>query len=583
MDVVAKSAGGLGFLVLDAFVISYSTNVLEKRKKVDGEAEPVRSEPKLTPDDKKFCKLGFDGTVVTPKYRELTRECWTGFTDINESETTTSTLADINPNVTRDEVKRMPTDVNEKQINTLFKLKGNVYDGFTSRESTTNVYGTKERIMSKMRCYFSKSKRDACSTRVDATPQLSDFGIPRRKEINGPKVQSKRTEFRHESVHDHAVGRHIDLFDTLHRSEHSGLPYLNSINTVLSQKVTLFKWLKSGEKPDKCSKDGSNLYIYWCNFLDFRIFGKNVYRCNNKSELVFIFGTLSRPQTTSSGPSSNASPLKTKTGNLINVTPPLSQPTTPASASIKQKAPIITDFPDYGSDIENQSKDESQQSDIVESESSSDDIIIVPLQIIKESKKQRRINYADLDSPYNTPVDSKFLGEIPDYSQYTTQNDLPIEYFKIFFTDCMISFLTQATNIYSTEKRGNSCNCSIQEMEQYIVMLLHMGIVLMSDVTMYWNTYSQYSPIEKTMIKNREAMIENLPRNMHYKLFFDNWFSSELFIEKLTELGFECICTERMNRTDCKFSTDLKSFEKQERGSFDVKIHSNNRTIAIRW
>ncbi|RNA07140.1 hypothetical protein BpHYR1_013407 [Brachionus plicatilis] len=48
--------------------------------------------------------------------------------------------------------------------------------------------------------------------------------------------------------------------------------------------MTLFKLLTSGEKPDKCSKDGSDLFIYWCNFLDFRIFGKNVYRCHDKSE-----------------------------------------------------------------------------------------------------------------------------------------------------------------------------------------------------------------------------------------------------------------------------------------------------------
>ncbi|RNA25498.1 hypothetical protein BpHYR1_010423, partial [Brachionus plicatilis] len=47
---------------------------------------------------------------------------------------------------------------------------------------------------------------------------------------------------------------------------------------------TLFKWLTSGEKPVKCSKDGPDLYIYWCNFRDFRIFGKNVYRCYDKSE-----------------------------------------------------------------------------------------------------------------------------------------------------------------------------------------------------------------------------------------------------------------------------------------------------------
>ncbi|RNA36011.1 hypothetical protein BpHYR1_033314 [Brachionus plicatilis] len=48
--------------------------------------------------------------------------------------------------------------------------------------------------------------------------------------------------------------------------------------------MTVFKLLTSGEKPDNCSKDGSDLCIYCCNFRDFRIFGKNVYRCYDKSE-----------------------------------------------------------------------------------------------------------------------------------------------------------------------------------------------------------------------------------------------------------------------------------------------------------
>ncbi|RNA03571.1 hypothetical protein BpHYR1_036567 [Brachionus plicatilis] len=67
MDVVAKSAGGLGFLVMGTVAISYLAHVLEKREKMYGEAEPVRSEPKPTPDDKKFSKLAFGGGKVTPK------------------------------------------------------------------------------------------------------------------------------------------------------------------------------------------------------------------------------------------------------------------------------------------------------------------------------------------------------------------------------------------------------------------------------------------------------------------------------------------------------------------------------------
>ncbi|RNA44345.1 hypothetical protein BpHYR1_010326, partial [Brachionus plicatilis] len=216
MDVVAKSAGGLGFLIMGAFAISYLTNVLEKKEKTDGEAEPVCSGPKPTPNNVKFGKLALGSRMVTPECvgelkqpcfgtlggvekgyrfgnRESKRACERGFDDFNEIEAPTSTRDDVKQNFTRAEVNPMITRDNEKHANTMFQPKGNVYDGYTSSESTTSVYGVKERIMSKKRCYISKSRRDDCSTKGDDTPQLLDCGIPRRKELNGPEVaQSER-------------------------------------------------------------------------------------------------------------------------------------------------------------------------------------------------------------------------------------------------------------------------------------------------------------------------------------------------------------------------------------------------------
>ncbi|RNA10839.1 hypothetical protein BpHYR1_014612 [Brachionus plicatilis] len=125
--------------------------------------------------------------------RESTRAFERGFDDFNESEAPTSTRDDVKPNFTRAEGNPMITRDKEKHANTMFQPNGNVYDGYTSSESTTSVYGVKERIMSKKRCYISKSSRNECSTKVDDTPQLLDFGIPRRKELNGPEVaQSER-------------------------------------------------------------------------------------------------------------------------------------------------------------------------------------------------------------------------------------------------------------------------------------------------------------------------------------------------------------------------------------------------------
>ncbi|RNA25557.1 hypothetical protein BpHYR1_036346, partial [Brachionus plicatilis] len=67
MDVVAKSAGSLGFLIMGAFAMSYLTKVLEKKEKTDGEAEPVCNGPKPTPNDAKFGKLAWGSRMVTPE------------------------------------------------------------------------------------------------------------------------------------------------------------------------------------------------------------------------------------------------------------------------------------------------------------------------------------------------------------------------------------------------------------------------------------------------------------------------------------------------------------------------------------
>ncbi|RNA06696.1 hypothetical protein BpHYR1_012676 [Brachionus plicatilis] len=181
MDVVAKSAGDLGFLVMGAVAISYLTHVMERRKKMDGEAEPVRSGPKPTPDDKKLSKLALGGSIVRP-------ECI-------------------------GEIKR------------------------------------------------------------------PDFGT----------LGGDEKGYRQGHRHEHEVE-------------------VNETQLEDKSVVTLFKWLKSGEKPDKCSKDGSDQYIYWCNFRDYRIFVKNVYRCYDKSGYGVHFQYVVPTSDACSSPSSNASP-----------------------------------------------------------------------------------------------------------------------------------------------------------------------------------------------------------------------------------------------------------------------------------
>ena len=53
-------------------------------------------------------------------------------------------------------------------------------------------------------------------------------------------------------------------------------------------------------------------------------------------------------------------------------------------------------------------------------------------------------------------VDLQFKSQAPNYANFQSANELPIEYFRKFSKDSMISHITDATNEYSSEKRKNS-------------------------------------------------------------------------------------------------------------------------------
>ncbi len=83
------------------------------------------------------------------------------------------------------------------------------------------------------------------------------------------------------------------------------------------------------------------------------------------------------------------------------------------------------------------------------------------------------------------------------------ESELPIDFFKKFFKDEIIKVITDSTNEYSVEKNGYSLNVSVDEMEQYIGILIHMGVVTSKDYTMYWSKETLYPTIADTMPRNR--------------------------------------------------------------------------------
>ncbi len=78
-------------------------------------------------------------------------------------------------------------------------------------------------------------------------------------------------------------------------------------------------------------------------------------------------------------------------------------------------------------------------------------------------------------------------------------------------------------------------------------------------------------------------LIENLPQNQNFKLFFDNWFTSPALLTQLLDLGMHCVCTIRTNRVDCVMPTSSALFEKHERGYFESFVHKEKSICLVRW
>ncbi len=72
----------------------------------------------------------------------------------------------------------------------------------------------------------------------------------------------------------------------------------------------------------------------------------------------------------------------------------------------------------------------------------------------------------------------------------------------------MISKITKATNKYAAAKEI-VLNATLQEIEQYIGILLHMGIVQMSNYRMYWAPHTRYPPIADVFTRKRFELIKS--------------------------------------------------------------------------
>lgn len=89
----------------------------------------------------------------------------------------------------------------------------------------------------------------------------------------------------------------------------------------------------------------------------------------------------------------------------------------------------------------------------------------------------------------------------------------PFQYFKTLFTDEMIEHITHHTNLYSAQELGDPIKTSCEEIEDFLAMLLFMGVFNFPAMEDYWHGASRFDLIAHIMSRNR---FQQLRRFIHF-------------------------------------------------------------------
>uniref|UniRef100_A0A3P9DBQ9 PiggyBac transposable element-derived protein domain-containing protein n=1 Tax=Maylandia zebra TaxID=106582 RepID=A0A3P9DBQ9_9CICH len=94
--------------------------------------------------------------------------------------------------------------------------------------------------------------------------------------------------------------------------------------------------------------------------------------------------------------------------------------------------------------------------------------------------------------------------QVPDAS-FETPDALqsPFQYFKMLFTDEMIDHIAYHTNLYSAQELGDTIKTSPKEIEDFLAILLFMGVFNFPSLEDYWHHESRFSVIADIMPKKR--------------------------------------------------------------------------------
>ena len=90
------------------------------------------------------------------------------------------------------------------------------------------------------------------------------------------------------------------------------------------------------------------------------------------------------------------------------------------------------------------------------------------------------------------------------------KDDTPYNYFKSFVTDEMFEHIALESNKYAHQKKGEILQTTAQELETFVGLYFHMGLVKMQSVCSYWENETRYPPVADVMPRNRFQKIASM-------------------------------------------------------------------------
>eukprot|EP00795_Rhopilema_esculentum_P009567 gene9567-17318_t len=192
----------------------------------------------------------------------------------------------------------------------------------------------------------------------------------------------------------------------------------------------------------------------------------------------------------------------------------------------------------------------------------------------KNNKRSYRWRYTN-----NQPLSTN-TGHTVQITPEVDEVKTPLEYFKDFFDDDMISLIADQTNLYSAQNNiaKGSIATNSEEIQNYLGILLRMCVVHMPKY--------HHVPVEKLGYHGADVVMRlchHLPKDQNYKLFFDNFFNYLELLVKLKEKKIWAIGTLRADRMrGCKLKSE-KELKKEGRGSLDGAVDFNSGVTVVRW